>query len=100
MNGQINNPKAEIKFVKCIVFGGSRCICAGTSDSRVLLWKDGQFGQISIPYPYALSGEAVFRKAAERLVLRHASRGFVFTLGSGQALERGGYSFTLNHTEK
>ena len=57
-------------------------------------------GQISIPYPYALSGEAVFRKAAERLVLRHASQGFTFTLGSGQALERGGYSFTINHIEK
>ena len=73
----------------------------GPTDTRgARIIARSPLGQISIPYPYALSGEAVFRKAAERLVLRHASRGFAFTLGSGQSLERGGYSFTLNHTEK
>ena len=49
MNSQINNPKVEINFVKTIDFGGSVCICAGTNDGKIFLWKDGQFVIIEIP---------------------------------------------------
>ena len=58
MNSQVNNPKVEINFLKTIEFGGSVCICAGTNDGKIFLWKDGQFVTIEIPQTH--EAKAVF----------------------------------------
>jgi len=65
-----------------------------TRGSRIVA-SDGDGNRVTIPYPYALSGEAVYRKAARALCDR---MGWNVDMVGGSV--KGGYVFVMIPKEK